>query len=168
MIMVEQFAISDQQQQQQQEQDEDAYIFTEQDLDAYIFTEQTFMHHFESKAAAIAFDIPKHIQTFNSDPEAFRILVVLRSGERHGYALVKELESDPGRPGRVLPANLYRRIRTLLAQGLIAESEQRPDHELDDQRRRYFRITDSGEAVARAEAARLDALLAGARDLLRP
>ncbi len=47
-------------------------------------------------------------------PEAFRILLVLRAGERHGYSLVKELERDPGRPGRVLPANLYRRIRTLL------------------------------------------------------
>ena len=99
-------------------------------------------------------------------PEAFRILVVLRSGERHGYALVKELERDPGRPGRVLPANLYRRIRTLLEQGLITESDRRPDPDLDDERRRYFCVTDFGEEVARAEAARLQALLAGARDLL--
>ena len=53
-------------------------------------------------------------------PEAFRILVVLRNGERHGYSLVKELERNPGRPGKVLPANLYRRIRTLLEQGLQA------------------------------------------------
>jgi len=100
-------------------------------------------------------------------PEAFRILVVLRDGERHGYALVKELEDDPGRPGKVLPANLYRRIRTLLSQGLIAESGQRPDPELDDERRRYFEITALGERVARAEALRLEALLAGAGDLLR-
>lgn len=100
-------------------------------------------------------------------PEAFRILVVLRSGERHGYALVKELEQDPGRPGKVLPANLYRRIRTLLAQGLISDADQRPDPDLDDERRRYFEITPLGEAVARAEALRLEALLAGAGDLLR-
>jgi len=99
-------------------------------------------------------------------PEAFRILVVLRAGERPGYSLVKELERDPGRPGRVLPANLYRRIRTLLERGLIEESDQRPDSEMDDERRRYFRVTDLGEAVARAEAHRLDDLLAGARDLL--
>ena len=98
--------------------------------------------------------------------EAFRILVVLRTGELHGYALVKELERDPGRPGRVLPANLYRRIRTLLGQGLIAESASRPDPELDDERRRYFAITELGEAVARAEARRLQELLAGAGDLL--
>ena len=100
-------------------------------------------------------------------PEVFRILVVLRGGERHGYSIVKELEHDPGRPGTVLPANLYRRIRTLLKQGLIRESGHRPDPELDDQRRRYFEITPLGERVARAEAARLQALLAGAGDLVK-
>lgn len=99
-------------------------------------------------------------------PEAFRILVVLRGGERHGYAIVKELEKDPGRPGRVLPANLYRRIRWLLDRGLIDESEERPDPALDDERRRYFKITELGEATAHAEARRLQELLAGARDLL--
>jgi len=99
-------------------------------------------------------------------PEAFRILIVLRAGERHGYALVKELERDPGRPGKVLPANLYRRIRTLLEQGLIDESGHRPDPALDDERRRYFAVTPLGESVARAEAHRLQALLAGAHDLI--
>lgn len=99
-------------------------------------------------------------------PEVFRILVVLRSGERHGYALVKALESDPGRPGPIRPANLYRRIRTLLDQGLIEESGNRPDPAVDDQRRRYFQITELGEAVARAEAIRLRDLLAGAGDLV--
>jgi DNA-binding PadR family transcriptional regulator len=97
-------------------------------------------------------------------PEAFRILLVLRGQELHGYAIVKELERDPGRPGRVLPANLYRRIRTLSEQGLIEETEGLG--EAEDERRRYFRVTALGESVARAEAARLEALLAGARDLL--
>ena len=101
-------------------------------------------------------------------PESFRILVVLREGERHGYAIVKELERDAGRPGTVLPANLYRRIRWLMERGLSAESEARPDPELGDERRRYFRVTDLGEEVARAEAQRLRALLAGAGDLARP
>jgi len=97
-------------------------------------------------------------------PEAFRILLVLRGRELHGYAIVKELERDPGRPGRVLPANLYRRIRTLSEQGLIKETEGpgQGEHE----RRRYFRVTRLGEAVARAEALRLEGLLAGARNLL--
>jgi len=99
-------------------------------------------------------------------PEAFRILLLLRGQELHGYALVKELELDPGRPGPVRPANLYRRIRTLLEQGLIEEAPARPDPEIDDERRRYFTITDLGEAVAAAEARRLEDLLAGAADLL--
>ena len=101
-------------------------------------------------------------------PEAFRILMVLLDGEAHGYAIVKELERDPGRPGRVLPANLYRRIRTLQEQGLIEEAAKRPDPELDDERRRYFAVTQEGVAVARAEARRLEALVLGARarDLL--
>jgi len=99
-------------------------------------------------------------------PEAFRILLVLRGAELHGYAIVKELERDPGRPGRVLPANLYRRIRTLAEQGLIAETEHTPEAGNEDERRRYFRLTREGEAVARAEALRLEELLAGARDLL--
>jgi DNA-binding PadR family transcriptional regulator len=103
-------------------------------------------------------------------PEAFRILMVLLDGEAHGYAIVKELERDPGRPGRVLPANLYRRIRTLQEQGLIEEADNRPDPELDDERRRYFAVTQAGMAVARAEARRLEALVVGARarDLLTP
>lgn len=98
-------------------------------------------------------------------PEAFRILLVVRGGERHGYAIVKELERDPGRPGKVLPANLYRRIRTLREQGLIEETAG-PPSQPDGERRRYFRISPLGEAVARAEARRLEGLLGGARDLL--
>ena len=82
--------------------------------------------------------------------------------------IVKELEKDPGRPGKVLPANLYRRIRTLQEQGLIEETEARPDPELDDERRRYFAVTNHGMEVARAEARRLESLVMGARarDLL--
>lgn len=99
-------------------------------------------------------------------PEAFRILVVLRGAPLHGYAIVKELERDPGRPGRVLPANLYRRIRTLSEQGLIEETEGPAADDGDAERRKYFRLTRLGEAVARAEATRLQGLLAGAQDLL--
>ena len=101
-------------------------------------------------------------------PEAFRILMVLLDGEAHGYRIVKQLEQDPGRPGRVLPANLYRRIRTLLDQGLIEEADRRTDPHLDDERRRYFVVTQLGMDVARAEARRLESLVVGARarDLL--
>lgn len=99
-------------------------------------------------------------------PEAFRILLVLRGTSLHGYAIVKELERDPGRPGRVLPANLYRRIRTLSEQGLIEETGGPADGEAEQERRKYFRLTRLGEAVARAEAVRMEELLASARDLL--
>jgi len=108
-------------------------------------------------------EVDKHLPLH---PEAFRILVVLMAGDAHGYAIVKELERDPGRPGRVLPANLYRRIRALLEHGLIVEVAPRADDPGDDQRRRYFAPTSLGRDVARAEARRMEALVAGARDLL--
>lgn len=101
-------------------------------------------------------------------PNSFRILVALREEEQHGYALVKTLEADPSVTGTIMPANLYRRIRTLHEQGLIQETDERPDPELDDQRRRYFRVTPLGEAVARAEARRLKNLVDQAADLLSP
>ena len=101
-------------------------------------------------------------------PEAFRILVILEAGPRHGYALVKELERDPGRPGRVMPANLYRRIRTLLEQRLIAEAERPRGEEDQDERRRYFEVTPLGRDVARAEAHRMHELLLGASALIGP
>jgi DNA-binding PadR family transcriptional regulator len=100
-------------------------------------------------------------------PEAFRILVILEGGARHGYALVKELERDPGRPGAVLPANLYRRIRTLLEQGLIEETGA-PREAVPEERRRYFRVTKLGRDVARAEARRMHTLLIGAAEIIGP
>lgn len=101
-------------------------------------------------------------------PHTFRILLALRQEEQHGYAVVKALEADPEVVGRIMPANLYRRIRRLRDRGLIEETDERPDPEVDDQRRRYFRVTSMGEAVARAEARRLQSLVEGAADLLAP
>ena len=101
-------------------------------------------------------------------PHSFRILVALREEEQHGYAIVKAMEADPGVSGKIMPANLYRRIRSLHEQGLIAETDERPDPDIDDQRRRYFQVTPLGEAVARAEAMRLKSLVDQAADLLSP
>ena len=98
-------------------------------------------------------------------PEAFRILTVLHDREMHGYAIVKELERDPGRPGPVMPANLYRRLRTLLADGLLVETDG-PDGEDVDERRRYFAVSSLGRAVALAEARRMEGLLREARGVL--
>jgi DNA-binding PadR family transcriptional regulator len=96
-------------------------------------------------------------------PLVFQILLVLLGGERHGYSIVKEIERRAEAGTSVEPGNLYRTLRTMLAQGLIAESQGRPDPALDDQRRRYFRITDFGTRVAEAEASRLEALVVTAR-----
>jgi DNA-binding PadR family transcriptional regulator len=101
-------------------------------------------------------------------PDTFRILVILGEGERHGYAVVKELETDGSRPGRIMPANLYRRIRTMRDNGLIEETEGDVDPDLDDKRRKYFRVTTLGRDVARAEAARLKSLVDRAAGLLVP
>ncbi len=97
-------------------------------------------------------------------PTTFLILVALGERERHGYGLVKAIESRA--PGtRVEPANLYRTLRAMKRAGLIAESTRRPDPELDDARRRYFRITEKGLRLARAEAERLSKLVRIAKKL---
>ena len=93
----------------------------------------------------------------------FQILLVLQDGEKHGYAIVRRIEARDDGGRRVAPANLYRTLRRMLSQGLIEETESRLDPDLDDERRRYFRITDLGQAVAEAEAERLERLVAAAR-----
>jgi DNA-binding PadR family transcriptional regulator len=85
----------------------------------------------------------------------FDILVILAHGDRHGWSIVKALESGPGRWRTVLPGNLYRTLRDMREMGLIEESDERPDPAEDDERRRYFRITREGRKAAAAEALRL-------------
>ena len=98
-------------------------------------------------------------------PIVFQILLVLLDEERHGWGIVREVEQRAGGTLRILPGNLYRSLREMLADGLIEESARRPDPELDDERRRYFKVTRRGREVARAEAERLEALVADARAL---
>ena len=92
------------------------------------------------------------------------ILLALADGERHGYGIMKEVEERTGGGTRLGPGTLYGSIKRMLADGLIEESEERPDPELDDQRRRYYRITDFGRRVAGAEAERLGGLVRTARE----
>lgn len=96
-------------------------------------------------------------------PLEFRILLVLLEGQRHAYRIVKEVEERGPEGERIFPANLYRRLRDMLDRGVLEEVPI--PARADQRRRRYFRITALGEAVARAEAARLDGLVAGARAL---
>jgi DNA-binding PadR family transcriptional regulator len=103
-------------------------------------------------------------------PLVFQILIALVNEERHGWSLVRDVQQRGGFR-RIMPGNFYRTLRTMLAQGLIAESRERPDVEEDDERRRYFRLTPLGARVAKAEASRLEAVVLEARSkrlLTRP
>jgi DNA-binding PadR family transcriptional regulator len=97
-------------------------------------------------------------------PLAFHILLSLLQGERHGYALKREILARTQNKLNPGPSLLYGNINRLLEQGYLEESEERPDPHLDDQRRRYYRITPDGVAAAQAEARRMQDLvkLAGA------
>jgi DNA-binding PadR family transcriptional regulator len=101
-------------------------------------------------------------------PAMFEILVALADGERHGYAIMQEVELRTEGKTRIGPGTLYRSIQRLMEDGLITESDERPALEMDDERRRYYRITDLGYRVAVAEARRLSELvsLAQAKKLL--
>jgi DNA-binding PadR family transcriptional regulator len=94
---------------------------------------------------------------------AFHILVALADGDRHGYAIMQDVAAGTGGRLKLNPGTLYTTIRRLLDQGLVIELDERPDPEDDDERRRYYRLTDTGREVAIAEAARLQQSLAFAR-----
>jgi DNA-binding PadR family transcriptional regulator len=102
-------------------------------------------------------------------PVDFVLLLALAEGERHGYGLVQEIDVRTDGAVRLAPGNLYRVIKRLMDDGLVAESGRRPAADLDDERRRYYRLTALGAKVARLEAHRLRALLAtpAARALTR-
>ena len=93
-------------------------------------------------------------------PLVFQVLLALGEGERHGWSLVREIQQRDDRQ-RVLPANFYRTLRTMLADGLIQETNTRADE--DARERRYFRLTPLGQHVAGLEARRLQDLVADAR-----
>src|SRR5271168_4657311 len=85
----------------------------------------------------------------------FHILLSLGDGERHGYALKREIVRRTGGKLKLGPGVLYGSINRMLEQGLIEESDDRPDPHLDDERRRYYRLTTHGRKVAQSEAARM-------------
>lgn len=96
-------------------------------------------------------------------PASFHILVSLADADRHGYAIIQDISSRTNGAVRLGAGTLYRTIQRLLEDGLIVESGERPSPEDDDERRRYYRLTPFGRAVARAEAGRLDGLVKMAR-----
>ena len=94
----------------------------------------------------------------------FHILVALAGDELHGYAILQDVAARTGGAVQIGAGSLYRAIHRMLESGLVVESSERPDASLDDERRRYYRITPLGGAVVRAEAARLSSLVDLARE----
>jgi DNA-binding PadR family transcriptional regulator len=100
-------------------------------------------------------------------PAMFHILLALADREQHGYGIMQEVASRGNM--RLGPGTLYGSIKRMLADGLIEESDERPDPAVDDERRRYYRLTDFGQRVVSAEVDRLAKLvrIARSKSLLR-
>ncbi|MEO7085969.1 MAG: PadR family transcriptional regulator [Gemmatimonadaceae bacterium] len=96
-------------------------------------------------------------------PATFHILMAVSDEDRHGYAIIQDVETRTGGDLRLSAGTLYRSIQRMLEQGLIVEAKRRPAPALDDERRRYYSITSLGTAVARAEMSRLTQLIRLAR-----
>lgn len=89
----------------------------------------------------------------------FHILLSLAAGEQHGYGIMQEVCERTRGKLRLWPATLYGTIKRLMEAGLIEESNDRPAPELDDARRRYYRLTRLGKRVLDAETERLEELV---------
>ena len=95
-------------------------------------------------------------------PATLHILLALADGERHGYAIIQDVEARTGGELRMSAGTLYRSVARMVEQGLIVEVAKRRSR-ADDERRRYYRVTPFGTAVSRAEVRRLDQLVRMAR-----
>jgi DNA-binding PadR family transcriptional regulator len=96
-------------------------------------------------------------------PAMFHVLIALADADRHGYAIIKEVARRTDGEFRLSAGTLYALIRRFVAEGVLDESDERPDPSLDDERRRYYRLTPFGRDLARAEASRLEGLIGMAR-----
>jgi DNA-binding PadR family transcriptional regulator len=96
-------------------------------------------------------------------PAVFHILLALADGERHGYAIMRDVAAHTNGSLQLGPGTLYGCLKRMQTAKLVEESDERPDPELDDERRRYYRITDFGASVVRAEAERLAVAVSAAR-----
>jgi len=109
-------------------------------------------------------DLQREAQDFLPLPPAtFHILLSVAADDTHGYAIIQDVAERTGGELKLSAGTLYRSIQRMLEQGLITEPRQRPTPAEDDERRRYYRITPLGRAVARAEARRLSELVRMAR-----
>jgi DNA-binding PadR family transcriptional regulator len=88
-------------------------------------------------------------------PPVFHILLALAEEERHGYGIMQDVAQQTNGALQLGPGTLYGCLKRMLAAGLVEESDERPDPALDDERRRYYRMTTLGKRIVRAEAQRL-------------
>ena len=96
-------------------------------------------------------------------PVQLHVLISLGERDRHGYGIIRDTAKRSGEEVRLEMGTLYRALHRMLEAGLVEESDQRPAPEVDDQRRRYYRLTEHGREVVRAEATRLSELVESAR-----
>ena len=96
-------------------------------------------------------------------PSVFHILLALSDGDLHGYGIMQEVAEHTGGQIRLGPGTLYGAIKRLLNNGLIVEADERPDPELDDERRRYYRLTDLGRQVLKSEVQRISRMISVAQ-----
>jgi DNA-binding PadR family transcriptional regulator len=108
-------------------------------------------------------DDPKPDSLLPLPAATFHILMALAVEDRHGYAIIQDVAARTGGELKLSAGTLYRSIQRMLEQGVIVETRERPAPELDDERRRYYRITKFGTAVARAETRRIAQLVKLAR-----
>src|SRR6516164_6031045 len=99
-------------------------------------------------------------------PAVFHLLVALSDGERHGYGLMRQVSADTDGELVLGTGTLYGCLKRMLAAGLIEEADERPDPALDDERRRYYRMTALGQRAVRAEAQRLTCAVTAAKSKL--
>jgi len=92
-------------------------------------------------------------------PHWFHVMLSLADQEQHGYGIMQEVLERTDSKVRLWPATLYGTLKRLIEEGLIEESDERPSPELDDARRRYYRLTTFGRRVLAAESARLEDLV---------
>jgi DNA-binding PadR family transcriptional regulator len=97
-------------------------------------------------------------------PAVFHMLLALVDAERHGYGIIKQVEGHTEGRVRLGAGTLYGSIKRMLLEGLVVVSDERPDRDADDERRRYYRLTDFGHRVVSAEARRLERLVSLARE----
>jgi DNA-binding PadR family transcriptional regulator len=96
-------------------------------------------------------------------PAVFQILLALSDRERHGYGIMQEVKHQTGGRLNLGPGTLYGCLNRMLEAGLVEESDERPDPELDDERRKYYRVTNLGRQVSRLEVGRLEEAVHAAR-----